>query len=240
MQEGPGGNIYLKVLRSLDSSNATQINVYGEKKADKVAKTLDGEFDITDEGEIIEDYLGVNWDHNEDGSFRMYQPHLLSKMIKAILGVAKESLITTQAFPTVHLNKDIDRQERKESWNYRPVIGMLHLFAKSTHSELAHSVHQCIRFCETPKASHERVVKHILKYLLTTQPTKGKEPPKNGLNMKPDMSRGIKVYLNALFAGDWSKCRSEEPASVLFRTGYVKNASIAHWYDHQNYNPKYH
>eukprot|EP00957_Ditylum_brightwellii_P057304 4343428-Ditylum_brightwellii.AAC.1 len=98
---------------------------------------------------------------------------------------------TTPVNPTVQLSKDVDGQGRKESWIYRSVIGMLHLLVNSTHQELAHSVHQCARFCETPKASHERAVKHILRYLLTTQSTEGKEPSKYRLNMKPDMNRGL-------------------------------------------------
>eukprot|EP00957_Ditylum_brightwellii_P006384 484629-Ditylum_brightwellii.AAC.1 len=124
----------------------------------------------------------------------------------------------TPVNPTVQLSKDLNEQGRKESWNYRSVIGMLHFFVNSTHPELAHSVHQCARFCETPKVSHGRAVKHILRYLLTTQPTEGKDPPKYGLNMKPDMNRGLEVYVDASFAGDWSKCWSKEPTLVLSRT----------------------
>eukprot|EP00957_Ditylum_brightwellii_P076634 5825332-Ditylum_brightwellii.AAC.1 len=36
-------------------------------EADKVVKALDGEFYMTDEGDTIEEYLGVKVDHNEDG-----------------------------------------------------------------------------------------------------------------------------------------------------------------------------
>eukprot|EP00957_Ditylum_brightwellii_P190912 14537299-Ditylum_brightwellii.AAC.1 len=165
-------------------------------EADKVVKALDGEIDITDEGKTIGECQEVKVDHNRYGSFRMYQPHLLSRIIKAISGVDKANPHTTPANPTVQLNKDIDGQERKESWSYRSVIGMLHFLVNSTHLELAHSVHQCARFCETPKASHKRAVKHILRYLLTTQPAEGKEPPKYGLNVKPDMNRGIEVYVD--------------------------------------------
>eukprot|EP00957_Ditylum_brightwellii_P140935 10735519-Ditylum_brightwellii.AAC.1 len=74
-------------------------------ETDKVVKALDGEFDITDEGETIENYLGV----------RMYQPCLLSRIIKAIPGMDKANPHTTLANPTVQLNKDIDGQERNES-----------------------------------------------------------------------------------------------------------------------------
>eukprot|EP00957_Ditylum_brightwellii_P089370 6804683-Ditylum_brightwellii.AAC.1 len=38
--------------------------------ADKIVDKLGKKFDITDEGETIEGYLGIKIDHNQDGSFR--------------------------------------------------------------------------------------------------------------------------------------------------------------------------
>ena len=38
---------------------------------------LKRKFDITDEEDTVEEYLGVKIDHNKYGSFRMYQPHLM-------------------------------------------------------------------------------------------------------------------------------------------------------------------
>eukprot|EP00957_Ditylum_brightwellii_P024103 1817738-Ditylum_brightwellii.AAC.1 len=35
-------------------------------EADKIVRALDGEFDITDERETIDEYLGVKMGHNED------------------------------------------------------------------------------------------------------------------------------------------------------------------------------
>eukprot|EP00957_Ditylum_brightwellii_P039868 3018413-Ditylum_brightwellii.AAC.1 len=128
----------------------------GKHEADKVVKVMDGKFDITDEGETIEEYLEVKVDHNGGRSFRMYQPHFLSRIIEAIPGMDKAKLHTTPTNPTFQVNKDIDEQERNESWNYRSAMGMLYFLVKSTHLELAHSAQQCARFCKTPKASHRR------------------------------------------------------------------------------------
>eukprot|EP00957_Ditylum_brightwellii_P004509 342661-Ditylum_brightwellii.AAC.1 len=61
----------------------------------------------------------------------------------------------------------------------------------STHPELAHAVHQCARFCANPKAIHENAVKHIVRHLLTTRSRAGRGQPMYGLNMRPDMSRGL-------------------------------------------------
>eukprot|EP00957_Ditylum_brightwellii_P101233 7714469-Ditylum_brightwellii.AAC.1 len=78
--------------------------------------------------------------------------------------------------------------------------------------ELAHAVHQCARFCSDPNASHETVVKHIVRYLLTTREKNGVQPA-YGLNMRPDMTRGLEVYVDALFAGDWERSWSDDPKS---------------------------
>eukprot|EP00957_Ditylum_brightwellii_P133210 10156700-Ditylum_brightwellii.AAC.1 len=38
--------------------------------------------------------------------------------------------------------------------------------------------------------------------------------------MRPDMNRGLEVCLGASFTGEWDNENSEEPTSVLSRTGY--------------------
>eukprot|EP00957_Ditylum_brightwellii_P066929 5079553-Ditylum_brightwellii.AAC.1 len=39
--------------------------------------------------------------------------------------------------------------------------------------------------------------------------------------MRPDLNRGLEVYVDASFAGEWNSENSEEPTSVLSRTGYI-------------------
>eukprot|EP00957_Ditylum_brightwellii_P156506 11911357-Ditylum_brightwellii.AAC.1 len=63
-------------------------------------------------------------------------------------------------------------------------------------------VHQCARFCADPKAINKNAVKHIVRQLLTTRPKAGREQPMYGLNMRPDMSRGLEMFVDASFAGD--------------------------------------
>eukprot|EP00957_Ditylum_brightwellii_P156915 11942439-Ditylum_brightwellii.AAC.1 len=45
--------------------------------------------------------------------------------------------------------------------------------------------------------------------------------PAYGLNMRPDITRGLKVYVDASFVGEWNSACSEESTSVLSRTGYI-------------------
>eukprot|EP00957_Ditylum_brightwellii_P179449 13670016-Ditylum_brightwellii.AAC.1 len=67
---------------------------------------------------------------------------------------------------------------------------MLNFLVNSTMPELAHAVYQCARFCADPKASHETAIKHIIRYLLTTREKNGAQPA-YGLNMRPDVTRGL-------------------------------------------------
>ena len=192
-----------------------------ESMVTKLVAELKKNSSITDEGKTIEEYLGVKIVHNKDGSFRMYQPLLINRIIKAIPGMDKANEHTTPATSSATLTKDTSGKARQESWNYRSISGMLNFLVDSTHPELSHAVHQCARFCSDPKASHETAIKQVIRYLLTTQEREGRSAPKYGINMKPDKNKGLEVYVDASFSGEWNESWSDEPSSVMSRTGYV-------------------
>jgi hypothetical protein len=48
---------------------------------DKLKKRMGKVFEMTDEGDLS-DYLGVNIDHQEDGSIEMTQPHLIDPLVE--------------------------------------------------------------------------------------------------------------------------------------------------------------
>ncbi len=75
------------------------------------------------------------------------------------------------------------------------------------------AVHQCARFNNSLKLSHERAVKIIVRYLLGTKD--------KGIVFKPDTSRGLECYVDADFAGGWKDGDHSCPESVLSRTGFV-------------------
>eukprot|EP00957_Ditylum_brightwellii_P105040 8006196-Ditylum_brightwellii.AAC.1 len=78
--------------------------------------------DIIDEGTTVKENLGVKIDHRKDESFRMYQPHLMQRIIEAIPGMenANEHLIPVSA--SITLTADKHGPDRKETWDYRSVI----------------------------------------------------------------------------------------------------------------------
>eukprot|EP00957_Ditylum_brightwellii_P017618 1327252-Ditylum_brightwellii.AAC.1 len=75
------------------------------------------------------------------------------------------------------------------------------------------TVHQCARFTNTPMLSHERAIWRIAKYLAGTTD--------RGVLYNPDPKRGIECYVDADFAGSWSKADADNPENVMSRTGYI-------------------
>ena len=76
---------------------------------------LKRKFDITDEGYTVEEYLGVKIDHNKDGSFRMYQPHLMERILKVIPGMDKANKHIIPAANNSILTKDVSGKARQEN-----------------------------------------------------------------------------------------------------------------------------
>ena len=99
---------------------------------------------------------------------------------------------------------------------------MLNYLVNCTHPELSFAVHQCARFCNDPKRVHEQAVKRIIRYLLSTQSSfTGRDKAPQGILFKPDKTKSIDTYVDASFAGEWNTSWSDEPSSVMSRTGYV-------------------
>ena len=69
---------------------------------------------------------------------------------------------------------------------------MLHCLKFSTRLNIAIAVHQCARFCEDPKRSHELAVRQIGKHLLGTKD--------KGVIFKPDHKKILKHYVDAALA----------------------------------------
>ena len=75
------------------------------------------------------------------------------------------------------------------------------------------AVHQYARFNTNPMLCHEKAVKYIARYLLSSQD--------KVIPYKPDMTRGLECYIDADFAGGWSSGDHTNPECVLSRTGFV-------------------
>jgi hypothetical protein len=165
---------------------------------------------LTDEGDI-KHYLGVELIKSDNG-FELHQPFLIDRIL-SVLNITEEhnSKPTPAIKPLLH--RDLDGVDRKYTWNYRQAVGMLGYLQGSSRPDISMAVHQCARFNNNPKAIHERAIRHIGKYLLGTK--------NHGILYQPDPTKGIEVYVDADFAGGWSKADAENAENVMSRTGYI-------------------
>ena len=80
------------------------------------------------------------------------------------------------------------------------VLGYLQ---NSTCPNIAMAIHQCARFNVNPMLCHEKAVKYITRYLLSTQD--------KGIRYKPDRTKGLECYVDAYCAGEWSTGDYDNP-----------------------------
>ena len=171
-------------------------------------------FKLTDEGSM-EEYLGMSIKRNKE-SFIVSQPHHIERIISSIPGMENSRSAKTPAATGTVLTKDEFGESRNDSWNYRSVVGMLNYLVNCSQPDLAFSVHQCARFCSNPKRSHEQAVKRVVRYLQFLRRTDSQ-----GIVCRPNRSKSIDTYVDASFAGEWNSECSNEPSSVMSRTGYT-------------------
>ena len=181
--------------------------------ADEIIRSLERgneNFDFTDDGDL-ERYLGMNLTR-EDGKINITQPHLINRIIEA---VGFDASVNSKPVPAVKplLHRDTDGPERKFNWSYRQLVGMLTYLMNSSRPELAMAVNQAARFCNDPKLSHERAIHRICKYLLGTRD--------KGIIFQPDKTKGIECFVDADFAGGWSKDDANSAENVMSRSGFI-------------------
>ncbi len=154
--------------------------------------------DLTCEGDLT-DFLGVAIHRdNKAGTFELTQQRLIDGILDELrLGAPNATTKDTPAKTSVILKRHTDSEPFDGHFHYRRIIGKLNFLEKSTRADLAYPVHQCARFSINPKVEHGQAVKWIGRYLKGTSD--------KGYIMKPDMSHGLEVYVDADFAGNWDK-----------------------------------
>jgi len=162
----------------------------------------------------LNDFLGVNIHHEEDGSIRLTQPHLIDSILKDLRldgnGVATKNY---PASSTILVRRHLESPEFDQHFHYRAVIGKLNYLEKSTRPDIAYAIHQCARFSQDPREPHGKAVKWIGRYLLKTRT--------DGLILHPDVTKGFEVYVDADFAGNFHRTESSDPDTARSRTGYI-------------------
>ena len=111
------------------------------------------------------------------------------------------------------LTKGADQNEFDKSFHYRSIIGKLNYLEKGTRSDISYITHQCARYTENPRSNHAKAIRWLARYLKGTRD--------KGFEMKPDLSKGIEVFVDADFCGNWDRKDSLNTDTARSRHGYV-------------------
>lgn len=170
--------------------------------------------DITIEGDLT-DFLGVNIDRKEDGSIHLTQPQLIDQILKDV-GM-QDSRVKSKDIPASSsrlLSRHSNSEGFGNSFHYRSVIGRLNYLEKASRSDIAYITHQCARFSADPKVEHGEAIRWIARYLKGTRD--------KGTILRPDITRGLEVHVDADFSGNWDVREAKnDPDTARSRHGFI-------------------
>jgi hypothetical protein len=175
-----------------------------------IQRLKDEGFTLTME-ESFNEYLGVKYEKQEDGSIAMTQDGLIQKIIEAT-GMQKCNPNRVPASREA-LGMNPEGEPMTDAWNYRSVVGMLLYLTTNTRPDIAFAVSQAARFSHNPKASHASAVKTIIRYLAGS---KGK-----GIIYKRPKKFTLDCFVDADFAGLFQCEPDNEPTAAKSCTGYI-------------------
>lgn len=167
---------------------------------------------ITVDGDMS-DFLGVQFDRREK-DIHISQPHLLASILKELRLGGDNT--TTKEIPMASskiLSRHPDSPPFDGHFHYRRIIGMLNYLERCSRPDISYTVHQCARFCESPKREHGNAIKWLARYL------------KGNMNkgiVATEKDEGFVVYTDADFTGNWDRdIAQEDRDTARSRHGYI-------------------
>jgi hypothetical protein len=155
---------------------------------------------ITKEGDL-EDLLGVQIERKKNGTIHLMQPHLIDQILNDLR--LNDDNVTTKPIPVTSsrlLSRHSDSETFDRSFNYRSVVGKLNYLEKTTRSNISYIMHQCARFTSEPKREHGNDIRWLGRYLKATR--------NKGTILKPQKGKGLELYVDADFRGNWDPTES--------------------------------
>jgi hypothetical protein len=117
-------------------------------------KNLDAQgFNLDMMGDV-KDYLGINFERLPDGRIKMSQPQLIEKILKDV-GLSPGANTKSAPCHQSILQRDLHGAPSKGKFHDRSVVGKLNFLKKGTRPDITYDTHQCARFGEDTRASHE-------------------------------------------------------------------------------------
>jgi histone deacetylase 1/2 len=155
-------------------------------------------------------FLGIDF-KRRGSTIELTQVGLIDKVVKFV-GLQNCKPLPTPALKEP-LGSDPDGDPFDEDWNYAAAIGMLLYISSNTRPDIQFAVHQAARFSHSPRKSHGKAVKRIIRYLAGTAD--------KGTTFIPDLNDGLDCYVDADFAGLYGYEDDQDPVSVKSRTGFT-------------------
>ena len=185
-----------------------------KNEIDQIIKDIQNTgLNITREGDI-KDFLGINIKKLKEGSIEFTQPHLIDQILND-LKMDKDK-VKTKSIPCMVskvLNSGQNDEPFDNSFHYRSIIGKLNYLEKGTRSDISYIKYQCARFTSNQKSNHAKAIHWIARYLKGTR--------KKGFVMKRDPTKGLEVYVDADFSGNWSMEDAINQDSARSQHGYI-------------------
>jgi len=182
-----------------------------KKTLEDVLKAIEKAGYAFDCDEDFHSYLGVQLDHNPDGSKTLSQSGLTGQLLD-LMGMRDCNPCRTPiSGPLFNLPDSLDHNG---SFNYRSALGMLMYLVNNTRPECAFAVNACAQYSINPKAPHAEAIRRICRYLKGTID--------KGIIIKPNSGPiSLDCHVDADYAGTWANAEASNPALVKSRAGYI-------------------
>ena len=119
---------------------------------------------------LLQDYLGIRFDCNKDGSVTLTQPRMTDRVLSIIGQDSKDTAIKMHDTPAIEtLTSTLSSDPCRQKWHYRFAVGCLSYIQAMVRADIPMPVQQCARFFNNSKREHEEDVKRTCRYLLSTR-----------------------------------------------------------------------
>ena len=168
--------------------------------------------DITEEGDV-NDFVGVNITRNSDGTILFRQPLLVDTILNDLRLPCDGKTRDIPAQSSKILSRHTKFKAHDQPFNYRSIIAKLGYLEKGSRPEIAYIVHQCARFSVSPKIEHAQAIRWLSRHLRDTR--------HQGMILNPDKTKGLELFVDADFAGNWDPENTEDIDTARSRHGYL-------------------
>ncbi|XP_019176275.1 PREDICTED: uncharacterized protein LOC109171658 [Ipomoea nil] len=179
-----------------------------ETYKDEFIRHMKSEFEMSMVGELSY-FLGLQIKQLEDGIF-ISQSKYANNLVNRF-GLKESKAVRTPVATTEKIARDTEGKDVEQKL-YRSIIGCL-LYLTASRPDIYYSVGICARYQSSPKESHMKTVKRIIKYVKGTTDL--------GIWYSFDTNKYLSAYCDADWAGNMDDRKSTTGGCFLLGTNLV-------------------